>query len=86
MGGAAALYRVGGEGLVEGEVGGGVCVGWGWGQGGFWRGMWGAGAGGGAGAWRGRRVQDCRLGLQNIKHQDSSFIHNILLAFGFDFR
>lgn len=35
MGGAAALYRVGSEGLVEGEVGGGVCVGWGWGQGGF---------------------------------------------------
>lgn len=84
MGGAAALYRVGSEGLVEGEVGGGVCVGWGWGQGGFWGGTWGGGAGAGGGG--GRRVQDCRLGLQNIKHQDSSFIHNILLAFGFDFR
>lgn len=63
------------ERLGEGCVLGGVGV----------RGVFGGGTwGGGGGA--GRRVQDCRLGLQNIKHQDFSFIHNILLAFGFDFR
>lgn len=72
VGGTAALYRAGSEGLVEGEVGGGLCLGWGWGEGGFW--------GGGGDGRRRRRVQDCRLDRENTKNSISfctrvSFLH-----------